>query len=154
MSEAIDLTYHAQIEKVEDGYLVTFRDFDNIFTEGDTLEEALSNAREVLDGVLVEMAKGDYDIPLPSTKQEGDYSIPVSPDVAAPILLHLLRNKCEKTMMEVAELMHVPYQQYQRLEHNCNMTLKSLKRAAAAMGGRVEIKLYVDNKRKQSSSTS
>lgn len=46
-------------------------------------------------------------------------------------------------MTHVANAMHVPYQQYQRLEHNCNMTLKSLNRAAAAMGGRVEIKLYL-----------
>jgi len=45
--------------------------------------------------------------------------------------------------------MQVSYQQYQRLEHNCNMTLKSLKRAAAVMGGRVEIKLYIDNTKKQ-----
>jgi antitoxin HicB len=145
MSEAIDLTYYAHLEKEENNYLVTFRDFDNIFTEGDTLGEALSMAQEALDGVLMEMAKGNYDIPLPSGKQANDYPIPVSPEVTAPILLHILRNKRHKTMTEVAELMHVPYQQYQRLEHNCNMTLKSLKRAAAAMGGRVEIKLYMDN---------
>ncbi len=145
MSETIDLTYYAQVEKEDDGYLVTFRDFNNIFTEGDTLEDALHNAQEALDGVLMEMAKGDYNIALPSAKQAGDYPIPLSPDVAAPLLLHILRHKCDKTMTEVAELMHVPYQQYQRLEHNGNMTLKSLKRAAAAMGGRVEIKLYMDN---------
>lgn len=146
MSEAINLTYYAQVKKEDGGYLVTFRDFDNIFTEGNTLKEALSMAQEALDGVLMEMAKGDYDIPLPSAKQAKDYPVPISPEVAAPILLHILRNKRHKTMTEVAELMHVPYQQYQRLEYNCNMTLKSLKRAAAAMGGRVEIKLYVDNK--------
>jgi antitoxin HicB len=141
MSKLIDLTYYANIEKQADGYIVTFRDFDNVFTEGDCLEEALANAQEALDGVLMEMAKGNFEVLPPSARQAGEHPIPVSPDVAAPILLHLLRSKRSKTMTEVAELMHVPYQQYQRLERNCNMTLRSLKRAAAALGGRVEIKL-------------
>lgn len=45
-------------------------------------------------------------------------------------------------MNQVANTMKVPYQQYQRLEHNCNMTLKSLKRAASALGAWVELKLH------------
>ncbi len=143
MSEAIDLTYYAQIEKQSDGYIVSFRDFDNIFTEGESLEEALTNAQEVLDAVLIEMSQGDYDILPPSQAQSGEYPIPVSADIAAPLLLHILRTKRVKTMTEVAKLMQVPYQQYQRLEHNCNMTLKSLKRAVAALGGRVELKVYI-----------
>lgn len=145
MSESIKLTYYAKIEKQEDGYIVTFRDFDNIFTEGDSLEEAISNAQEALDGVLLEMVKQDDEITLPSVPTSQDkYPIPVSPEIAAPILLHILRQKRSQTMTQVADIMKVPYQQYQRLEHNCNMTLKSLKNAVSAMGARVEIRIYVE----------
>lgn len=145
MSKEMKLTYYANIAQEGDGYTVTFRDLDNIFTEGDTVEEALFNAQEALDGVLSEMTQGDYTIPFPSAGVAGEYPIPVSPEIAAPILLQLLREQRAQTMANVASTMNIPYQQYQRLEHNCNMTLKSLKRAALAMGGRVEIRLYLND---------
>ncbi len=145
MNKELKLTYYANLEHQDDGYVVTFRDLPNVFTEGDTLEEALFNAQEALDGVLTEMALGDYRFPFPSTGLKDEYPIPVSPDVAAPILLHLLRQQREQTMSHVAKTMNIPYQQYQRLEHNCNMTLKSLKRAASAMGGRIEIRVLLND---------
>lgn len=140
----LKLTYYANITQEEDGYIVTFRDLPNVFTEGDTLEEALFNAQEALDGVLAEMSSGDYEIVHPSTMQDGEYPIHVSPEVAAPILLHLLRRERSQSMANVARAMNIPYQQYQRLEHNCNMTLKSLKKAVAALGGRVEINIHMN----------
>jgi len=144
MKKELNLTYYAKLTKEEDGYIVTFRDLPNVFTEGNTLEESLYNAQESLDGVLAEMTLMDYNIPIPSGERECEYPVPVSPDVAAPILLHLLRKQRTQTMTNVAQAMNIPYQQYQRLEHNCNMTLKSLKKAISAMGGRVEIKIYTD----------
>ena len=143
MNNEITLTYYAKITQESDGYIVPFRDLSNVFTEGDSLEEALFNAQEALDGVLLSMMEEDHDIPYPSKAKTDEHPIPLSPNIAAPILLYLLRKQRAQTMTHVANAMHVPYQQYQRLEHNCNMTLKSLNRAAAAMGGRVEIKLYL-----------
>lgn len=142
MNHSLSLTYYAHINHDHDGYTVQFRDFDNIFSEGDTLEEALNNAQDALDGVLAEMAKADYDVKLPSQAKPGEHAITVSADIAAPVLLHILRKKRLKTLTQVAKIMQVPYQQYQRLERNCNMTLKSLKKAVSALGGRVEIKLH------------
>lgn len=144
MSE-LKLTYYANIAKEDDSYIVTFSDLANCFTYGETLEEALFNAQEALDGVLAEMTQGDYEIPYPSEARKGEHPIPVSPEVAAPILLHMLRIECDKTLSQVAKTMNVPYQQYQRLEHNCNMTLKSLHKAAAAMGARVELRIYLND---------
>src|SRR6185312_5074753 len=144
MSEALKLTYYASLAKEEEGYIVTFRDLENIFTEGDTVEEALFNAQDALDSVLVEMTKGNQEIPWPSDAFEGEYPIPVSPEIAAPILLNQLRHKRNQSMTHVAKAMNIPYQQYQRLEHDCNMTLKSLKKAVTAMGGRVEIRFYLN----------
>jgi antitoxin HicB len=144
MKEFIELTYGAKIIPQDDGYLVKFRDFDNIFTESDTFEEALHNAREALDGVLAQMQENNEHIPLPSACRKDEYPIPVSPEIAAPILLYTLRKKQAYTLSEVAKVMNIPYQQYQRLEHNGNMTLRSLKKAVIAMGGRVEIKLYIN----------
>ena len=145
MITEMTLTYYARISKEKDGYCVSFRDFPNVFSEGDTIQEALSNAQEALDGVLFVMMQEEREIEYPSVARKNEHPVPVSPDIAAPILLHLLRKKHSRSLSYVAKEMDVPYQQYQRLEHNCNMTLKSLKRAALAMGGRVEIKFYTND---------
>lgn len=144
MNTEMTLTYYAKIKKQTDGFCVSFRDFPNIFSEGDSLKEALANAQEALDGVLFVMMQEEHEIGFPTGSRKNEYPIPVSPDIAAPILLHLLRKKRTHSLSHVANEMKVPYQQYQRLEHNSNMTLKSLKRAASAMGSRVEIKFYVN----------
>lgn len=143
MNKEMTLTYYAKITHERDGYTVTFRDLPNVFSEGDTKEEALQNAQEALDGVLSVMAADDYKIPEPTRAKANEFPIPVSANIAAPILLSLVRKKNTKSQSAIAHTMDVPYQQYQRLEHNCNMTLKSLKRAATAMNSRVEIKFYL-----------
>ena len=49
----MQIRYPATIEAQEGGgFLVQFVDFDNIFTQGDTLEDAQFNAAEVLSGML------------------------------------------------------------------------------------------------------
>lgn len=143
MNKEMTLTYYAKITKDRDGYTVSFRDLPNVFSEGDTLEEALRNAQEALDGVLSVMTEEDCEIAVPTRAKANEYPIPVSANIAAPILLRLVRKQHAQSQSAIARTMDVPYQQYQRLEHNCNMTLKSLKRAAAAMGSRVEIKFYL-----------
>ena len=44
-------------------------------------------------------------------------------------------------MADVARTMGVSYQSYQRMESGKNLTMKSLKRAALALGSIVEIRL-------------
>ncbi|EKD92412.1 MAG: hypothetical protein ACD_29C00023G0008 [uncultured bacterium] len=143
MNKEMTLTYYANITRERDGYTITFRDLPNVFSEGETIDEALRNAQEALDGVLSVMTEEDYEVPIPTRAKKNEYPIPVSANIAAPILLRLVRKQHAQSQSAIARSMDVPYQQYQRLEHNCNMTLKSLKRAATAMGSRVEIKFYL-----------
>ncbi|CAG0992555.1 hypothetical protein ANRL2_03317 [Anaerolineae bacterium] len=56
----------------EGGFLVDFPDFGGeVFTEGDTLEEALSNASEVLNLVLEERLEAGKPIPSPGRRIDG-----------------------------------------------------------------------------------
>lgn len=141
MNEIIDLTYGALIEQDGDGYLVTFRDIENAFTGGDTLDEAIFNAQEVLDLMLLDRLEKDEKIPEPSPLKNGETAIAVSPEVAAPALLHILRTLNHFSMADVARTMGVTYQSYQKLESGKNLTMKSFKKAASAMGSTVEIRL-------------
>lgn len=59
-------------EAPEGGYLVDFPDFEGeAFTEGDTLEEALRNAAEVLSLVVEHRRENGQPIPEPGRRIDG-----------------------------------------------------------------------------------
>ena len=141
ISRVIELTYGAQIKRDGNSFFVTFRDIKNAFTGALTYEEAIYNAQEVLDLMLLDQLEKDEIIPTPSPIKRGEIPISASPEVAAPALLHILRTISHRSMADVAKKMGVPYQSYQRLESGKNLTMKSLKKAASALGSIVEIRL-------------
>src|SRR3990167_2692324 len=141
MNEIIELSYGAQIQPDGAGYLVTFRDIENAFTYGETLDEAIFNAQEVLDLMLLDRLAKDAEIPMPSKLKNGEIVITPSPEVVAPALLHIMRMLESRTMADIARTMGVAYQSYQRIESGKNLTMKSLKKAALALGSIVEIRL-------------
>lgn len=136
------LAYGARVKKDGRGYLVTFRDLDNAFAEGATLEEAIFNARETLDGVLASMLEHGLDIPVPTEPRRGEYEIPVGLEISAPLSLYLIRKQMRLTMAQVAAALGVTYQRYQSIEKpGANITAKTLQAAAAAMGAVVELEI-------------
>lgn len=141
VNRVIELTYGARIKRDDDGFLVTFRDIKNAFTGALTREKAICNAQEVLDLILLDLLEKGEMIPTPSSIKQGEIPISASPDVAAPALLHILRTISHRSMADVAKKMGVPYQSYQRMESGKNLTMKSLKKAASALGSIVEIRL-------------
>jgi antitoxin HicB len=62
------------------GFFVQFVDIEEAITGGDTLEEALFNASEVLAGIFSYRLDNRIDMPLPSDLQPGQYA--VAPDTA------------------------------------------------------------------------
>lgn len=142
MHHEFSLVYATKISKSGDGFIATFRDLKNVFSEGDTYEETLFNAQEVLDMLLHDMTQDEYKIQDPTPCRKGEVPITVSPEVAVPILLNKLRHERHYSMAKVARSMGVSYQNYQQIEAGKNITLKSLKKAAAALGAIVEIKLH------------
>ena len=75
----MDIRYPAMIEKQPDGnLLVTFVDLPDTFTEGETKEEALFNAVEVLSGMLAWRLEEAKDVPAPSQKVKG--ALYIAPD--------------------------------------------------------------------------
>ena len=143
MNQELSLVYPALITADGEGFVVRFRDLENVFSEGDTYEEALFNAQEVIDILLKDMTQDELDIPFPSACNHDEVPVTVSPEVAVPVLLHKLRLNKHYTMTDVARTMGVSYQNYQQIEAGKNITLKSLKKAAAALGASVEIKFHI-----------
>jgi len=129
------LSYPAKIKYVAEdkAYLVEFTDLPGCLTEGETLDEAKHNAREALTGYLASIFERNLKIPEPSDiKGKGIYHIEPEPEVSVPVVLRKLRETRKLTQGDIAKVLGISYQAYQRLEKpgKSNPTLKTLERLA------------------------
>ena len=118
------MTYNCDITSEEGKFVVRFPDMTNAITFGNSQEEALFMAQDVLNGILASHLDNGYPIPEPAYK--GGHPVEVSPKVAFAIGLRKVR--AERSQKEVAAKAGMTYQQYQRLEnpHKTNPTLETL----------------------------
>ena len=133
----MDIRYPARIEAQADGgYLVTFIDMADTFTEGSTLDEALFNAAEVLSAMLAVKLDESMDI-LPATPDlQGVHYIAPDAKTQAAMLLRLARGG--RTLSELARALETSWPAARRLEDPRHWpSLKTLDRAAAALGKRL-----------------
>ena len=76
--------YPCEISQDEEGYQVQFTDFPEGFTDGDSLEEAISNARDLLGALLFSYLKHGKDLPsatVPEDSSKNVYFIEAWPDL-------------------------------------------------------------------------
>ncbi|MDA3958889.1 type II toxin-antitoxin system HicB family antitoxin [Oceanispirochaeta sp.] len=128
------MKYKCRLKHEEKGYFVEFPDLNNVFTEGKSIEEALENAYEALNGVLeVEVSHGQLPAP-PSAEGKDLYPIEVAPHIEIAIQLRNLRGR--RSQKNIAEKLGLSYQAYQRLENPLkgNPTIKTLEKIAKALG--------------------
>lgn len=105
------LAYPAHIEKQDDGYLVTFPDLENVMTYGATIEEALLNAEEALNGCIESDFERNFTILSPSSIEgETTHSVPVTPHIVFAIMLRTLR--ADRPQTEVARQLNISSQVY------------------------------------------
>jgi DNA-binding XRE family transcriptional regulator len=88
----------------------------NTFTYGETKEEAFNNAIEVLELMVEEMIKNDYEFSMPSKKQEGEIDIPIAPYLTFSLLLRTYRKENKLTQDDMAKILRVSQQQAAKLE--------------------------------------
>jgi antitoxin HicB len=132
----VDIRYPAILTPEPDGgYLVQFADFDEAFTEGATLGEALFNAAEVL--TLTLERRIDEGLPIPEPCQvAGAHSIAPSALVQAALLVR--RARADRPFADLVRALDTSWPAAQRLEDpHHSPTLKQLERVAAALGKRL-----------------
>ncbi len=135
------ISYPATIKpEPEGGFIVQFIDLDEAFTEGETLEEALFNAAEVLTLTLDGRMDEGQDIPAPSQSREAVYL--VSPDAKTQAALLLRQARGNRTLADLARALETSWPQVQRLEDPHHWpSLKTLDRAARVLGKRLVLNL-------------
>jgi antitoxin HicB len=133
--------YPYTIEKDEEGFFfVQFIDLEEAFTQGETLEEAIYNADEVLSAILAYRMDKNQEIPEPSACPENGHMGTPNPEVQAALLLRKARGS--KPLSELATAMKTSWPAAQRLEDPHHWpNLKQLDKAARALGKKLVLSL-------------
>lgn len=137
----MEIRYPATLETQKDGSVfVQFVDLPDTFTEGQTREEALFNAAEVLSAMLAWRLDQAKDVPAPSQKVKGVHYIAPDAKTQAAMLLRLARG--DRTLSDLARALETSWPAVKRLEDPTHWpSLKTLDRAAAALGKRLVLSL-------------
>jgi len=132
------IEYPARITKEEDGiFFVSFPDIHEAMTQGETLEEALFNASEVLTLTMEYRLDEDQKIPEPSIIK-GRHIHLISPDAKVQAALLVRKARAEKSLADLARALETSWPSVKRLENPHNSpTLKMIDKAAAALGKRL-----------------
>jgi len=123
--------YYAKIQKEDENFIVSFPDLPNINTYGESLEEALINAEEALNGSLESDFERGFRFTKPQEYQGKDfYKIYLHPHIVVSYNLRQIR--ADKSQIDIAKMLGISYQAYQKLENprKCNPTVKTLEKIA------------------------
>lgn len=128
-----------EYDKSEKRYTVSFPDLPEAITEGETLEEAIFNASEVLTLTLEGRVDEGIEVPRPSTKKSARY---IAPSARTQAALLLRWAKGDHTTAEIARALETSWPAVSRLEDVHHWpSLRQYERAAASIGHRVVISL-------------
>jgi len=126
-------------DKSEKRYTVSFPDLPEAITEGETLEEAIFNASEVLTLTLEGRMDERMEIPRPGRHKNTTL---VAPCARAQAALLLRWAKGSHTTAEIARALNTSWPAADRLENPHHWpNLRQLERAAAIVGHRLVISL-------------
>jgi antitoxin HicB len=134
------LQYPATLEKDDnETWLVTFPDFDDAVTFGDTREEALAHAVGALETVIVSRMKHKMDIPTPSPARAKPL-VSIRPLTAAKALLYEELREQNVTIRQLARKLRCQYPVAHRLLDVSRRTqMNEIAKAFEALGKRVMI---------------
>ncbi len=127
--------YPALIEQDKSGmYFVQFSDLEEAITDGETMDEALFNASEVLSLTIESRLDEAIKVPAPSNIQgENIYLIAPAARVQAALLIHQARGT--RSLADLARALETSWPAAKRLENpHHSPTLKALDKAATTLG--------------------
>ncbi len=135
------MEYIAKINHEEDGFTVEFPDIPGCNTCGDSLEEALTMAKDALD-LILEVKLEDKD-PLPQStltedQKNGFYAIQVNGRLALAYTIFEARRG--KSAASICKKMGIAPQQYKLEDPKAGITFATLEKFAKAIGKKLEIK--------------
>ncbi len=136
------IKYPAKIiyDEHDNVFNISFPDLSGCYTYGESLDEAKENAKEALTAYLESIDLRKLKIPKPSKLKGKDiYYIEPEKNVAFAIWLKQKREEKGYTQEEIAKILGIKYQTYQRIENpiKSNPTLKTISKLENVLNEKV-----------------
>jgi antitoxin HicB len=135
------MRYPANLEPDGKFYLVTFPDIPEAITQGDSIEDALLHAADVLESAMDHYIENGLAIPKPSRPKRGQEMVALPASYAAKILL-LNEMAVQKVRpAELARRLKVTRQEVNRLINSRHTSkIDGIAQALKALGKTLEIR--------------
>jgi antitoxin HicB len=135
------LAWPVSLEPAEEGgFVVNFPDFPEGWSQGQTREEALLQAADLLETIVANYMAEGWDLPDPSSDTAGLPVVALAPIVAAKAELYRAMREAAITKTELARRIGISPQQTQRLFSIHHVSrLDRLEAAMRALGRRLVV---------------
>jgi antitoxin HicB len=137
------LRYPAKFKPAkEGGFVVTFRDIPEAITQGESVEDAMIQARDALQTALDFYFDDRREIPAPSKARGGERLIELPASLSAKVLLlnEMVRQRVRPA--DLARRLHTTPQEITRLTDVRHRTrIDSIAAALQALGKRLELRV-------------
>lgn len=123
------------IDEVDGGFTVVFPDLPEAITQGETIEDALTEAVDCLEEAIANRIVNRLEIPTPSPLGKGDYIVttPLQTSLKASIWLAMQEKNTNQT--QLARILNVDEKEVRRiLDPSHNSKLETLERSLLALG--------------------
>jgi antitoxin HicB len=138
-----NMRYPARFEAAaEGGYVVTFRDVPEAITQGDTYEEAVSMAEDVLKSAMDFYFDEERAIPAPSKAKRGEVLIDLPASVSAKAILLNEMIASGVSRAELARRMGTSQREVQRIVDLRHATkIDTLEQAIRSLGKHLDLRI-------------
>lgn len=129
-------------DKHDGGYVVTCRDLPEVVTQGETVEDALSEAADALDEAIAARIDDGRDIPMPTPKKRGERLVSVPPSMALKAAVYLAVRDAGISNSELARRLRLDEKEARRiLDPHHPTKLPRIEAALAVLGRHVRMEL-------------
>lgn len=127
-------------DEEDGGYVVTCRDLPEAITQGNTIDECLSEAADCLDEVIAGRVEDGADIPAPSKRKKGEHLVSVPLQTAMKAALYISMQEAGITKVELARQIGANEKEVRRiLDPHYGTKLPTMERALNALGKHAEL---------------
>ncbi len=127
-------------DEVDGGFTVIFRDVPEAITQGDTLEECLTEAADCLEEALAGRIRRDDELPAPSKREKGEKLVPVPMQTAMKAALYQAMKEEGISRSELARKMNTHENVVRRiLDPHHGTKFPTMERALFALGKHAEL---------------
>lgn len=137
-------SYPVKLEAADEGgYVVTFRDFSEAITQGESIEESLEEAMDCLAEAIAARIDDGREIPESSDLESGEYLIAVPMQIALKGALYLALNESGMAKTQLGELLGKDEKEIRRiLDPHHGTKIPMIEQALRVLGKRLELHVH------------